>query len=769
MKKILLALAAVATIFAGCNKGLEDRVSNLENRVSEIEALLTELDVRVKGINTIVSDLQKNVYVTDVKPVEENGDVIGYTLTFTEGEPVTIYHGQKGDIGATGEAGSSLTIDWFDADGEGPEDGDWYWKKEGGNWLTDNEDNKIPAVKPLDFEIKEGVLWVKVGNVEEELGSVHGDSWFDDVVVDNEAGTVTIVIPGASQELVLPFNPAAADGFALELQLPGNTDILLGGTINIGYTLTGCAAADAAVFVQAPEDWKVELNESAQRISLTVGEKAGRVVVYAINNVTGEVRAKFVAYDPATMLVVGVEKSNFQFNPRGGEFTIPVSTGIAYKVDNSSWLTVTKAPATKAVEHTVLTVTAGENTTANTLKGEVNLWTADGSKLLLSLTVEQKNYNPALLFDGEGNPIKWQETFSLKKGSDIRSFKNDVTIELSDDFAKGTYKIKNMFKADNYWVDGGSLSGAGAEYYADVEDNTMTVYVDKTPKPSYYFADEIVTLTVDLENMKLTATSDISATLAYLNQDSVILSEYTIEIPAPAQEGGHPLAGEWKQSSSFGNNNVTSSPTTVTITVDNDKVTIEDFVVSGAVAVGTLNGNKITVKASDIQGFPSTYGPVDSDVVITISDDNSKMTASGISTGMGYGVSVTSWEITKSQSSGTTTSAIDNLVGNWKQSSTGDDVNLHFNINSTYSNLTISKVNDTTVSFSTLFGNATGLTAVFSPENMTLTLAAGWAHPNCGPVSQDIVFTVSSDYSTIIAPSSVTINYGDVRGYKLSK
>ena len=552
MKKILLALAAVATIFAGCSKGLEDRVSNLENRVSEIEALLTELDVRVKGINTIVSDLQKNVYVTDVKPVEENGDVIGYTLTFTEGEPVTIYHGQKGDIGATGEAGSSLTIDWFDADGEGPEDGDWYWKKEGGNWLTDNEDNKIPAVKPLDFEIKEGVLWVKVGNVEEELGSVRGDSWFEDLIVNNEAGTVTIIIPGASQELVLPFNPAAADGFALNLNLPASTEVILGGTINIGYTLAGCDAKDAAVFVQAPEDWTVAVDEAAQKIALTVGEKAGRVVIYAVNNVTGEVRAKFVAYNPETMLIFRIEKSAFYLLSDGSSsIKIPVSTGLKYRVEKSDWLTVAEAPATKdmTMTHKVYTVTAGENTTENTREGEVTFWKSDGSKLLYTVTVLQKGYNPALLFDGEGNPIKWQETFSLKKGSDIINFKNDdVTIELSDDPAKGTYKIKNMFEADNYYVDGGSLSGEGAEYYADVEGNTMTVYVDKTPRPSYYFTDKIVTLTVDLENMKLIATSDISATLAYVGQESVILSEYTIEIPAPSEGGALSVfTGTWNQ------------------------------------------------------------------------------------------------------------------------------------------------------------------------------------------------------------------------------
>ena len=389
----------------------------------------------------------------------------------------------------------------------------------------------------MDFEIKEGVLWVKVGNVEEELGSVHGDSWFEDVVVNNEAGTVTIVIPGASQNLVLPFNPAAADGFALNLNLPASTEVILGGTINISYTLAGCDAKDAAVFVQAPEDWTVAVDEAAQKIALTVGEKAGRVVIYAVNNVTGEVRAKFVAYDPATMLVVDVENTKFFLNPTGGEFTIPVSTGIAYKVDNSSWLTVTKAPATKTVEHTVLTVTAGENTTAKTLKGEVNLWTADGSKLLLSLTVEQKNYNPALLFDGEGNPIKWQETFSLKNGATIIEKKNNVNIKLNeDDYINGTYLIENMFVADKYYDENEQpVSYQGARYYADEIDGVLKVF--KASQKSYVFATDIE-LTIDLNTMTLTAPSIINCKTVEPSKDVQIL-DYKIAIKSEESTTGN--------------------------------------------------------------------------------------------------------------------------------------------------------------------------------------------------------------------------------------
>ena len=315
MKKILLTLAAVAMVFAGCESSLEDRVSKLENRVSELEAFVTNLNAEVEGIQTIVSNLQKNVYVTGVESIKNaSGVEVGYELTFNSGNPIVINHGATGAVGETGAAGKTPTIDLYE--------GEWYWRYSGGDWIKDSQDNMIPVTEEIEFSVKDGVLYITINGEEKALGSVKGekgDSMFEGVTVNEEEGTVIIDLKDTDNNLVLPFNAAAADEFALELQLPSNTSVLLGGTIEFSYTLVGCAAADAAVFVQAPEDWKVELNESTQKIVLTVGEKAGRVVVYAINNVTGEVRAKFVAYDPAQMLVVGVKETEFYLDPTGGE------------------------------------------------------------------------------------------------------------------------------------------------------------------------------------------------------------------------------------------------------------------------------------------------------------------------------------------------------------------------------------------------------------------------------------------------------------------
>ena len=516
MKKILLTLAAVAMIFAGCESSLEDRVSRLENRVSELEAFVTNLNAEVEGIQTIVSNLQKNVYVTGVEPIKNASEVeIGYKLTFNQGNPIEIKHGNTGAVGETGAAGKTPTIDLYE--------GEWYWRYSGGDWIKDSQDNMIPVTEEIEFSVKDGVLYITINGEEKALGSVkgeQGDSMFEGVTVNEEEGTVIIDLKGTDNNLVLPFNAAAADEFALELQLPSNTSVLLGNTFEITYTLTGCDAADAAVFVQAPEDWTVELNETTKKIALTVGEKAGRVVVYAINNVSGEVRAKFVAYDPAQMLIVGVKETEFYLDPTGGEIVIPVSSGVAYKTNvSASWLTVEKAPATKAVEHTVVTIKADKNIEGKAREAEVLISRVSDGAIVLTFTVSQESVLMSLIQDEEGNPIEWEETFGVysdlsaaQAGTNPKfSYKNTFTIELSDDFSKGTYKLNGAFVENNSYT-----AKTGGVYYANYEDGVFSV---KKSSSGYAFDSNVITLNYNEETKEFTNPAPIKFNSKFDNAD----------------------------------------------------------------------------------------------------------------------------------------------------------------------------------------------------------------------------------------------------------
>ena len=142
MKKLFTFLLVIAFCFSGCTYGdteLAGRVENLENRVTALEKLCKEMNSNISALQTIVEALQNNDYVTGVMPAEENGKVVGYTITFVKSSPIVIYHGQDGVNGSDGTDGYTPIIG-VEQDSEGI----YYWTLDG-KWLTDSEGNKIKA------------------------------------------------------------------------------------------------------------------------------------------------------------------------------------------------------------------------------------------------------------------------------------------------------------------------------------------------------------------------------------------------------------------------------------------------------------------------------------------------------------------------------------------------------------------------------------------------------------------------------------------------
>lgn len=160
MKKLLTfaALFAAAT-FASCSDDYDDsalkgRVGDLENRVAKLEELCKQMNTNISSLQTIVTALQNNDYVTGVTPIMQNGKEVGYTINFSKSKPIVIYHGKDGENGKDG-------IDGTDGkDGENGKDGQdgttptigvkkdidgiYYWMLNG-DWLTDAQGNKIKA------------------------------------------------------------------------------------------------------------------------------------------------------------------------------------------------------------------------------------------------------------------------------------------------------------------------------------------------------------------------------------------------------------------------------------------------------------------------------------------------------------------------------------------------------------------------------------------------------------------------------------------------
>ena len=458
MKKILLALAAVATIFAGCDKGLEDRVSSLENKVSELESFVANLNAQVQGIQTIVDNLEKNVYVTKVEELKNDDVVTGYRLIFNQGNPVEIFHGSKGDIGNDGTAGKTPTIDC-------DEDGNWYWAYLGGGWILDGEDNKIPVYKSLDFEISEGVLYVKIdGAPAVEVGHVQGekgDSWFEGLFVNEADGTVTIDVVGTDRNLVLPL----AEYFNIVFNLSEVKGYMENKSVKIPYDFVGGAkVSEVTVRVLKSENCQVEIDKYNQVVTITPEAGEGYVDLYAIYNPTGnpaggELRAKTISFNADNYFEI--TNSVYAVSPVGGNVEVPVTTSAEYDLEiDGDWLTYTE---TKAIRTETIVLTAGANETGADRTATVTLRLKGDTKVLGTFEVTQKVLDTKLV--GKEYVENYTKSYQAYNGT--------LKFELSDDFSKGVYKV----------------TICGVTVYADVEGNTLKLYDGSRTRPLTFSAD----------------------------------------------------------------------------------------------------------------------------------------------------------------------------------------------------------------------------------------------------------------------------------------
>ena len=217
MKKLLTFAALFAVVALTSCKYDDDDIWNsvhgLENRVAKLEELCKQMNTNISSLQTIVTALQNNDYVTGATPLMKDGKEIGYTITFSKSNPITIYHGKDGQ---DGEDGTTPTIGVKqDADGV------YYWTLNGEYIVVDGEKiqaegkngtNGINGTTP-QFKIENdywfisydnGTNWTQLGKATGEDGKdgedgVGGDSMFSGVDYDTSTDYVIFTLADGTQ------------------------------------------------------------------------------------------------------------------------------------------------------------------------------------------------------------------------------------------------------------------------------------------------------------------------------------------------------------------------------------------------------------------------------------------------------------------------------------------------------------------------------------------------------------------------------------------
>ena len=569
MKKIFYAFAAAAMMLVGCTAELEQRVDQLENDVEQIKS----------GLEALKAAVENKLTVEDYNQIDG-----GYELLMSDGTKLYIYNGadgakgDKGDTGAQGDKGDKG--DKGDTGAQGPQ----------------GEQGPAGPQGPQG-----------------EKGET-GDVFFKSVEVV-EGHLVITLIDGTVYELLL------AGGFNVVFDTP-DYEVEVGQSVKVPYTIIGALESDNVVVrILSASNCEAEVLPAEKAISVTPSFGTGYVDVYAINNTTGEIKAKTLSFDGYEF---SVGASTYYVSPAGGNVEVPVTTSIDYEIEiDGAWLAYAETKAVR--EETVVLAASSANTTSYDNTATVTLKAKKTGAVLATFSVAQKNYYPEWIADEAGEPVEWAETFTLSRYEDVTldpasvSTKKGVfTFEFTDNPAKGAFKVNGMFMSDMYWGENSQMvTNQGGTYYADVEGDVLTVYY-KDAILSYGFTNDIE---IAYNAVEKTFSVAKVKTYNYANSRDAYIYDYVaaVKVDAPAGEATpiEKFAGDWNES--FTEAMTSGVPTAVTN--DNLKVSVKD---------GKLYFENMF--AVNMYGTPYSgtyYG--------TLSEDGKTITLEDVSTHMFFG------------------------------------------------------------------------------------------------------------------------------------
>lgn len=180
--RVLTTILAAAAVAGACVNldDIESRVSNLENKVAELDRLCGQLNSNIGTLDGIASVMAGAEVITDIAEIKENGEVVGYAITFSKSGVKKIYNGKNGLNGTNGTNGADGTTPEFKI-----EQGCWWVRYGSGEWKNLGQATGEPGApgspgnpgQTPEFKIEEGCWWIRFGEGEwENVGQATGDA-----------------------------------------------------------------------------------------------------------------------------------------------------------------------------------------------------------------------------------------------------------------------------------------------------------------------------------------------------------------------------------------------------------------------------------------------------------------------------------------------------------------------------------------------------------------------------------------------------------------
>ena len=384
---ILFVLAAIA--IAGCydDSKINASLEYLEARVQELERICDRMNSNVSSLQAALDALQKKDFVTGTSPLKEGDKEIGYTITFSSGKTITIYHGQNGKSPSIGVKADI--------------DGVYYWTLDG-EWLRDGSGIKIPATGPEGedaiapkLQIKEGYwyisyddgdTWENIGKASGEDGE-DGDSFFKSVVETDDAVVMTladgtlITLP-KKQKIDIIFEG-----------VDGSVGIMPGEKRSIPYNVVN-GSDNCLVKAFGQNGWSAKVDaKSPVKGTLTVTAPQvltdDEIIVLVYDGESTTIM-KTLSFEGGAIIC---DVSNVRVKGTGETVLIDVESNLAVSASSSaSWIKCKLTPATKAMVSYTLQLVVSKNFTEEERAATVSVSDPSG-KVVCTVGVVQSGYD----------------------------------------------------------------------------------------------------------------------------------------------------------------------------------------------------------------------------------------------------------------------------------------------------------------------------------------------------------------------------------------
>ena len=172
---VVCALMGVGALsMTSCSDDYDDteikkEIQDVKDRVAKLEEWQKSVNSDITSIKGLVEALQQKNFITDVTPVTEGGEEIGYTITFQTGKSITIKNGVNGKTPIIGVAKEGDT---------------YYWTIKTGDadavFMTDAEGNKMPVTGHRGEDGADAVapqVRINTESNEWELSTDGGETW----------------------------------------------------------------------------------------------------------------------------------------------------------------------------------------------------------------------------------------------------------------------------------------------------------------------------------------------------------------------------------------------------------------------------------------------------------------------------------------------------------------------------------------------------------------------------------------------------------------